>query len=236
MSLDSELKTRVSEIITETWDIKSANVVPVTEGVLLAGGGRTMNVTMLYADLANSTELALYNRQVAAKICKAFLACASKIIRFRGGKIRSFDGDRVMGVFSGGFKNTSAVKAALNINFAFDQIIVPKFQARYPSLFSKMGLAHGVGVDTSDVLVVRGGMRANNDLLWIGRAPNIAAKLSSLRMVGYSSYITKDVFDVINNEAKFSPTDGSLMWESRTWSRLPSNHQSIYMSKWWIRP
>ena len=69
--------------------------------------------TMLYADLADSTALAMWDRRVAARVCKAFLAFASRLIRASDGEVRSFDGDRVMGVFIGKTKNTSAVKCAL---------------------------------------------------------------------------------------------------------------------------
>jgi hypothetical protein len=47
------------------------------------------------------------------------------------------------------------------------------------------------------------GIRNSNDLVWVGRAPNIAAKLSSFREAGFASYITADVFAKLNDSAKF---------------------------------
>lgn len=44
----------------------------------------------------------------AAEIYKSYLHCASKIIRCENGVITAFDGDRVMGIFIGDLKNTSA--------------------------------------------------------------------------------------------------------------------------------
>jgi class 3 adenylate cyclase len=40
----------------------------------------------------------------------------------------------------------------------------------------------GIGVDVGTVLVVRGGIRGedNSDLVWVGNATNIAVKLSEL--------------------------------------------------------
>jgi hypothetical protein len=54
-------------------------------------------------------ELAMqYDWRIAAKVFKCFLTCCSKLIRAGDRKIRSFDGDRVMGIFLGKHKNTLA--------------------------------------------------------------------------------------------------------------------------------
>lgn len=72
---------------------------------------------MLYADLAHSTKLAReFPNSMAAKIVRAYLASMTRLVNHNGGKVRSFDGDRVMGVFVGTSKNTDAAKCALNIS------------------------------------------------------------------------------------------------------------------------
>jgi adenylate cyclase len=237
MSLKDDLATDVNNILAQEWNIRDGQVVPKTQDVALAGGAVKLIVTMLYADLADSTELVIeYDRRVAAKVIKCFLTCCSKIIRARGGEIRSFDGDRVMGVFIGNAKNSMAAKCALNINYAVRQIIKPKLEAKYDSLKSgSYKLAHTSGVDTSEVLVVRGGIRDNNDLIWIGRSPNVAAKLSAIREEGYCSYITKGVFDHLNEESKYGGPDKKLMWEARTWKTVPGIG-TVYRSNWWWEP
>ncbi len=235
MALVDELTTDVDNILNKEWDIRDGQVVPKTEDVTLAGGAVRLNATILYADLADSTELAMnYDSRVAAKVCKSFLTCCSRIIRARGGEIRSFDGDRVMGVFVGNSKNTSAAKSALNINYVFLKIIKPKLEAKYESLKNgSYKLAHCTGVDTSEVLVVRGGVRNNNDLVWIGRCPNVAAKLSNVRNSPYYSYITKDVYENMNDECKI--TDGKNMWESAYWGKV-SGMTTVYKSSWDWKP
>src|SRR3954467_7943877 len=106
MSLTDDLSRDVDGILRQEWNIRDGQVVPKTEDVALAGGAVKLAVTMLYADLADSTELAMtYDKRVAAKVFKSFLSCSSKLIRAEGGEIRSFDGDRVMGVFIGNAKN-----------------------------------------------------------------------------------------------------------------------------------
>jgi class 3 adenylate cyclase len=236
MALNDELSKEVDNILNQTWNVREGQVIPKTEDVLLAGGAVKLDVTILYADLADSTDLAMqFDKRIAAKVFKSFLSCSSRLIKAHDGKIRSFDGDRVMGVFIGGSKNSQAAKCALKINHVFLKTIKPKLEAKFPSL--KDGtykLAHCVGVDTSEVLVVRGGLRDDNDLIWIGRAPNIAAKLSGRRNSPYHSYITKTVFDMLNNDVK-TGSNGKPMWEALT---PASNVKGLitYRSSWTWKP
>lgn len=237
MALKDELGADVDNILRREWSVRDGQVVPRTEDVALAGGSVKLEATILYADLADSTELAMtYDRRVAAKVFKSFLSCCSRIVRVHGGEIRSFDGDRVMGIFVGNYKNSSAAKCALKINYAFLNIIKPKLEAKYDSLRNgNYKLAHCVGIDTSDVLVVRAGMRNNNDLIWVGRAPNVAAKLSNIRNTPYHSYLTSEVYVKLSDEAKHS-NQKIPMWEERTdsWKQV-AGIRTIYRSKFtWI--
>ena len=229
MGMKDELTSNINEIVSQTWNIRDGKVVPESEDVAFAGGGVKLTATILYADLADSTGLAMnFDSRVAGKVGKAFLSSSSKIIRAHGGEIRSFDGDRVMAAFIGEYKNTSAAKCALKINYCFKNILKPRFEKQYPAL-QEFKLAHCTGVDTSDVLIVRGGIRNNNDLVWIGRAPNVAAKLSNIRESPYFSYITEAVYKAMNDEAKVS-SDGRQMWEKRSWTKGPVS--DIYRSEW----
>ncbi|MBD2100274.1 adenylate/guanylate cyclase domain-containing protein [Leptolyngbya sp. FACHB-261] len=239
MALIDDLALDVNITLNQEWNIRGGIVVPRTKNVTLTGGAVRLNATMLYADLADSTELAMQqDRRVSAKVFKSFLRCTSRIIRARGGSIRSFDGDRVMGVFLGRSKNFSAVKCAFNINYAFLNIIKPKLEAKYSSLSrGTFKLAQCVGIDTSKVLVVRSGIQDNNDLVWVGRAPNVAAKLSGIRNSPYHTYITKEVFDSLDEGFKYSKTKNKkkLMWEPRAWKEV-SGVNLVYRSNWSWRP
>lgn len=235
MTIVEEISQIIDDIVKGRWEITEGRVVPETEDIGLGNKGIRLETTMLYADLADSTEMAMYNQEIAAEVYKAFLACCSKIIRLREGSIRSFDGDRVMGVFIGDRKNTDAVKTALHIKYVFDELLAPKFKAQYSAFRDgTLKLNYSVGIDTSSVLVARAGIRNNNDLVWVGQAPNIAAKLSSIREPSYKSYITKAVYDAMNDTAKVS--NGVNMWESRTWNVLPIGLQGIYRSSWHWKP
>lgn len=232
MALIESLRKDVDNALNARWSIRSGLVVPSTPKVQLGGGGVRMSVTMLYADLADSTELAMHHdRRVAAKVFKCFLACSSRLITSRGGDVRSYDGDRVMGVFVGEAKNAAAVQCALNINFAFQELIVPKLVAKYPTLRSgPYELAHSVGVDTSEVLVVRGGVRRSNDLIWVGRAPNVAAKLSGIRQPPHYTFITPDVYADLPPACR-KGGKGENMWQRRSWTEV-KGVDTLYRSNW----
>ena len=231
MAIVDDLTTTINDIANGQWDTTNGQVVPESSNVGLGNKGVKLEATVLYSDLANSTALAMHSRAIAAEVYKAFLACCSKIIRHRDGHIRSFDGDRVMGIFIGGSKNTNAAKAALNINHMYRKLLVPRFKQQY-EVFQDgtLTLAHCAGVDTGAVLAARGGIRNNNDLIWLGRAPNVAAKLSTRRNPPYYSYLTANVFNNMGDEAKYA--DGKPMWENRTWDELPVGQRSIYRSSW----
>src|SRR5439155_252745 len=137
-------------------------------------------------------------------------------IRSEGGEITAYDGDRVMAVFIGDFKNTSAARAALKINYARIHIVNPAIKAQYPR--TEYEIRHVVGVDTSGLFVARTGIRGSNDLVWVGRAANYAAKLSTLSS-DYPSRITKAVYDMLHSSLKMS-ADGRSMWEAATWTAM----------------
>ena len=229
MSLKDELEKRVSEIFKARWDERDGNVVPDDDSLTLGNDAVKLKATVLYADLAESTGLVdAHAAFFAAEMYKSFLHCAAKIIRDEDGAITAYDGDRVMAVFIGERKNSRAVKAAMKINYALVHIINPAQKAFYTK--TDFTLKHVVGVDTSELFVAKTGVRGANDLVWVGRAANYAAKLSSLPD-SYASYITKEVYDVMSTDLKAS--DANEMWEAVRWNTF--DNRIIYRSNWWWR-
>lgn len=231
------LKNDVQGIIDEPWDLRVGRVVPSSADIALAGGAVELEATMLYADLANSSRIAKeFDRRVAARILKSFLATTSRLVRSHGGSIVSFDGDRILGVFVGDNKNSTAVKCALQIEYVVQNIIRPKFETKYEAVRNaSFSIEHGCGIDTGEILVVRAGARGDNDLIWIGRAPNLAAKLSDLRYSPYRTVITASVYNKLNDSSKFGGDPKQNIWESYSWTFL--NQQiSLYRSSWQWQP
>lgn len=237
MALSDDLSSDVQDILDIPWNQRHGNVVPTSSSVVLAGGAIELQATFLYADLANSSRLAkILDRRIAAKVMKAFLATTARLVRHNGGTIVSFDGDRILGVFIGGSKNSSAAKCALQINYAVTKVIRPRFKKKYSwSDGRALWISHGAGIDTGAVLVVRAGARGDNDLIWVGRAPNLAAKLSDVRDRPHSTFITAAVYDSLNNSSKFSSDGRKNMWDKRHRDFL-GDAITVYRSSWYWPP
>lgn len=220
MSKCNEISRDVQTTIDTKWNKRNGNKIPDTDTIALAGGAVEIDATFLYADLASSSKMAKeLDRRVTAKILKSFLSAVSKLVKHNGGKIVSFDGDRVMGVFYGDSKNSSAAKCALQIKHIVQNVIKVKFEKKYDTVKNAtFSIDHGVGIDTGTVFAVRGGVRGDNDLIWIERAPNLAAKLSDLRESPYQTFITKRVYDCLNDNSKYAGEKN--MWQCRSWNFL----------------
>jgi class 3 adenylate cyclase len=227
MGLKDELWEEISNTLASRWTEREGRVVPEAEDVALGNEAVKLDeAVVLYADMSGSTKLVdIEAWYFAAEIYKSFLYAAAKIIRSEGGVITAYDGDRVMAVYLGDSKNTSAARTALKINYCRLYFINPLIEKHYPS--TNFRLQNVVGIDTSTLHVARTGVRGANDLVWVGRAANYAAKLTDLS-ADFPSRITGDVYDLLNNSVKFS--DGKAIWEQAIWKTM--DDKRIYRSKW----
>jgi len=225
MALKEDLEKEVAAIFRATWTERDGTTVPSEDSLRLSNDAVKLDATVLYADLADSTKLVDNNSsQFAAEIYKTFLLCAAKIIKAENGSITAYDGDRIMAVFIEGAKNTAAVRAGMKIKWAVEEIVNPAQKAVYTS--KEYSVRHVVGIDTSKLFVARTGVRGANDLVWVGRAANYAAKLSALP--ASFTYLTKEVYDSMLDEVKFS--NGQNMWSAVTWNTF--DNRTIYRSSW----
>lgn len=230
MALLDDLQVAVRRFFRDAWDESEGTAVPDAEDVRLYNHGVRLNAVVLYADIAESTKMV--DEQLAtfaAEVYKSFLYCAARIIVQRGGVVTAYDGDRIMGVFVGDAKNSSAARAALNINHAAQKVVMPALRDVYDD--DDFVLRHCVGVDASELLVARTGVRGANDLVWVGRAANYAAKFSALRVGGYRSIISKRVYDNLNKTSKYSTKNGEDRWESLDDEVMAG--VKLYGSTWW---
>ncbi|HEX8211618.1 MAG TPA: hypothetical protein VF584_15705 [Longimicrobium sp.] len=226
MGLSDDLNAQVRKIFKEQWTERDGTVVPTSNDVQLANAAVKLQATVLYADLDGSTNLVdRFTPQFAAEVYKTFLYCAAKVIRGEGGEITAYDGDRIMAVFLGNLKDPNAARAALKLNYACTRIIQPALQAQYPNY--TYTLRYVAGIDTSPLYVARTGIRGANDLVWVGRAANYAAKLAALSP-DFPTRITADVYNKL--PANLKESDGKSIWEPVTWN--PMNNLRIYRSIW----
>ena len=131
-----------------------------------------------------------------------------------------------MAVFKGDAMCTKAVRAAFKIKGAVGTIIQPALKVEYPQ--TTYVLRHVIGIDTSKLLASRIGVRNDNDLVWVGRAANYAAKLTTLSDE-FSIWITGAVYDSIHDAVKFA--NKTNMWKEYSWTAM--NKMRIYACGAW---
>lgn len=231
MSFATDIEAEVKRIFREQWATSKATIVPEQSAIALErNSAKTIDDgTVLYADLSGSTNMVQnYAPSFASEVYRAYLYSAAQIIRNEGGVITAYDGDRVMGVFLGKTPNTNASTSALKINYAVKEIINPAIAAQYGTTIVYT-VKHVVGVDRSSLWVARTGVRGDNDLVWVGRAANFAAKLTEIANDD-ASFITSEVFDRLSDSAKYKSGTTTPMWRERKWSQM--NNMRIYSSNW----
>lgn len=216
MASKSELEGHVAEIFSTSWSVVKSTKVPESSDVVLKNGASEIEAVFLYADLAGSSLLAqTCPWTTTAKIIRAYLDCAVRQIRANGGAIRSFDGDRVMGIFIGNRANSRATLAARELDYCVHNIINPKAKKSFKSIRdNEIVIKHCAGIDYGVVRAVRAGIRNNNDLIWIGKAAAFAAKLSDVREYPYEVFISKAVYNKISEDSKI--VGGKNIWEERS--------------------
>lgn len=133
-----------------------------------------------------------------------------------------------MAIFVGDSKNTNAVGAGLKLNWTLDEIINPALKKKWDDF--QWTMSHGVGIDTGQAMIVRGGVRGHNDLVSIGRAPNVAAKLSEVRTKRIN--ITDTVYNNINKSAKYGGKNDQNMWTDLGTTKYGNNTVKYLGSNW----
>jgi adenylate cyclase len=230
------LKDRVDTLFDTSFNSRDGRVVPESSDVALRDGAVKIEATFLYADLAGSAKLSkACPWSTTAKIIRAFLDCATRLIIKHGGVVRSFDGDRVMGIFIGNNKNSAASICGREIHWAVRNIIQARAEKKFQSIRNNnIQIRHGVGIDVGEVHAVRSGIRDNNDLIWIGKAASFSAKLSDIRNAPYHTYISSRSYNALNEAAKLD-SEGKNMWVKTSFS-FAGDTETVYKSNNWKKP
>lgn len=229
MGLKEDLKKEVVDILSSQWTTRDGQVIPAPEDLALGNDAVALDATVLYADISGSTSMVdAQTATRAAEFYKCYMICAARIIKNAGGSVTAYDGDRIMGVFIGDLKNTTAAKTALKLNYAIWHMVNPAIRDQYGDKAYR--LRHVIGIDSSRILASRIGVRNDNDIEWVGPAANYAAKLSSLSEPDWV-YITARVFDLLHESGKVGGNPTRSMWEERSW--IAMNNMRVYRSNWY---
>lgn len=235
------LKEQVDEAVEEvskswsktTWST-TTTAVPDPDDMGYSDA-KVVQATYLYSDLIDSSGLvrAAASHEEVASVMSAFLKVAVRIIRSENGHIRSFDGDRVMGVYTGANRQTRAVRTAMKIEYAVSSLLDPEVQSVFKSLEeASWHIKAMTGIATSEALLVRAGIRNNSDLLSVGAGPNLAAKLSDLRntLAGHRIAIGKGTYGGLDQSVIMSK--GKNMWTGPYSISMGGGSYSYYTSNY----
>lgn len=230
MISSADIQSEVKRIFREAWATTKGTVIPEASDIALQKNEakEIADATVLYADLSGSTDMVqTYTQEFAAEVYRAYLYSAAQIIKSEGGEVTAYDGDRVMAVFLEGTPTTSAARCALKINWAVLHIVNPAIEAQYGA--GKYTVKQVIGIDHSSLFVARTGVRGDNDLVWVGRAANYAAKLTEISNDD-PTFITEEAFNRLLDPGKYGGDPKRLMWRERQWT--PMNNKRIYSSNW----
>lgn len=110
--------------------------------------------------------------------------------------------------------------------------------SKWPEISQSWSLRHSIGIDTGKALLTRTGIRGSNDIVSIGAAPNVAAKLSDLGTDGYAIHITQAVYDAMHNKVAFAdyPAERVPMWAYGRNVPVGGRSITVMHSNYWMEP
>lgn len=245
MVTKEELERQVDSYFMDKYEISSGYIIPEVGDIQLGNVGKELELAMLFVDIKESTKIVdAFRRETSVKIYKSFLWGVAQIARKNSGELRSFNGDGVLVAFIGENKCTNAVRTGLQIARFVKDILKPRIQRYFRENKKLFGLNFdiGVGIDVGKVLVVRGGIKGdnNNDLVWVGNATNHAVKLSSLAkplLLGFLSNtaedmrvcISEEVYKNVDESVKF--IKGSFFIRMPMWTKSFWKDRYVYRNK-----
>ena len=228
MTIADDIKANANTTFTSAWTVRDGRSVPEPKDLKHSNDAVHFDrATILYADLDGSTGLVESKKwQFSGEVYKAFLYATSRLIRHQGGSIVSYDGDRVMGIFISETQANDAVACALQINYAVKNFVQPELHRIWKTDFK---IRHVVGVDTSPIRAARTGVRGDNDIVWIGNAANLAAKLTALT-ADQPTWITKRVYDRLSDSQKLSSARENI-WKNWKWTQ--HGDDEVWSTTYW---
>lgn len=228
MTIAEDIRANARTTFVAKWTVRDGTTVPEPADLKLSNDAvHFKRATILYADLDGSTDLVEKKKWTfSGEVYKAFLYATSRLIRRHGGTIVSYDGDRAMGIFISDNQSNDAVSCALEINYAIKNIVQAEISKGWTTDFK---IRHVVGIDTSEIYAARTGVRGDNDIVWIGNAANLAAKLTTLA-ADNPTWITRRVYDLLKDNQKLGPNRESI-WKKWKWTE--HNDDEVYSTTYW---
>jgi adenylate cyclase len=233
----ADAQKAVNDYFSGTYKITKTDAIPTAEDLPFGKEGKQIDLAMLFIDIRESTAIVDASRRTtAARMYKSFLWGVTKFAKENSGEICSFNGDGVLVAFAGGRKCNSSVKAALGMKWFSEFVLKPKMDSYFDTNQQLVGseFDFGIGIDTGTILVVRGGIKGdnNNDLVWVGNATNRAVKLSGEADGPNHVRVSKEVYSVLDHK-DFGNKPLDQWW---TWGYSTALAEHVYQTTFHLVP
>jgi uridylate cyclase len=239
MGLASDIDATINEYLSgnyETWEPRG---VPEPEDIKAGKHAAKLTATTLFIDVRQSSDITnAFRLQTAAKMMKAYFSGAVRIINYKNGKVRSFNGDGMLAVFVGGRRSNNAVEAAKLVQGFVIKQLRPRI-ARYFAAnraAGTLGFHIGCGIDDGDIFAVKVGIKGTNDIAWVGRGTNAAAKLASKLSSPENIGVTADVYARLNKSNLTLKSTGEDTWSAAKVMSLGGVLRTVRTTHWYRIP
>jgi class 3 adenylate cyclase len=218
VTFGEQLNENVARFLGGDYETFKPQGVPTPEKLPMAESkAARFEAAMLFVDIRQSSAITeSFRLQTAAKMIRAYCDGSVRIIHFNQGSVRSFNGDGMLAVFIGDRKANNAVKAAMNLAWFAQEVLRPKFQRYFRRNSAARAVAGGFrigcGVDVGELFAVRVGIGGTNDIAWVGRPTNAAAKLAAIARPPRSILITREVYSKLAAPQLLQIITGVPMW------------------------
>lgn len=123
----------------------------------------------------------------------------------------------------------------MQVRWFVEHVLWPKFNgyfdANKAARGARLNFSIGAGLGKGDIYAVRVGIRGTNDVAWVGRCTNTAAKLSNVLYHPRSIAVTRAVYDRLNSDRKYS--DGRHMWSDERFDHFGGVSRAYRTTTFW---
>ncbi|BEK49119.1 adenylate/guanylate cyclase domain-containing protein [Campylobacter coli] len=132
------------------------------------------NVTCVFVDMENSTEMAIGQIDKALKIQIPYIRALVEIFQLHNAKYIDIQGDGAFALFDGDNSKSNGIYVAAIANTLFNE---------------KLDMDIRIGIDCGKVYVKKAGKRGENKEIWLGRPVCLASKLCNIDLGAIPEYI-----------------------------------------------
>lgn len=233
---ETELLAMVDNYLAGDYETSVPQGIPEPADIPLGKKAAKLDATALFIDLRQSSDITnSFRRQTAAKMLKAYFDGAVRIVRQNDGQVRSFNGDGMLALFVGDSRSNNAAMAVFQLKWFVQNVLHPKlnrlFDGNEGARGQRLSFNIGCGLDDGDIYAVRVGIRGTNDVAWVGRCTNTAAKLSDVLRGTSNIGVTRAVYDRLNGRRL--EKDGRQKWSDEKWDTFGGLKRAYRTSNWW---